>query len=494
MKIPIFVLIPFTIMTVSAFRQATPVAMTYLYVNLPIALFYLFWLKNPWAIIAFLLFSGYAVYQVMTIRSKDYNFRFTWSEILKILGLCIILVVVSGVSGVGGASTFDTALHLQKVFDLSHTDLPVYYQNAAAYASYYYGFYIVPGLLVNFVGNVTPVLFLWELGGMFIGLSWLYMLLKRNFFHLVLLFLVSGLLSFLVPLFNLENILFSPYFYFLDTRWNLLPMYLSLRWVPNQFIYTIILTGVVLYLKPHDLLKASTLLISGLFWAPFSALTIGIIFLVRAWPVLIKKKLPSLSAFLLTNAFLALFIILYLLANQTSDALEFTLTGSARILNYLSLACFEILIFYILTEPRYRQKTELKVTLVILLLLPLIKLGVGNDLFSRASLPLLLVLYIYFIKSFSYKTGKRPYRIAVMLLVSLLPLKYMGDNVRKFSTEPFYIPSASVDTYDLLKKNYQSKKIADQYLMNQDSFFYKFLLAKSPVKSSPSSSQAASSM
>lgn len=469
-------------MTVSAFRQAIPVAMTYLYINLPIALFYLFWLKNPWAITAFLLFAGYSVYQVRTIRSEEYNFHFKWSEILKILGLCIVLIVVSGVSGVGGASTFDTAHHLQKVYDLSHTELPVYYQNASAYASYYYGFYIVPGLLVNFVGNITPVLFLWELCGMFIGLSWLYMLLKRNFLHLILLFLVSGLLSFLVPLFNLENILLSPYFYFFDTRWNLLPMYLSLRWVPNQFIYTIILTGVVMYLKPGDLLKASTLLISGLFWAPFSALAIGIIFLIRVWPVLIKEKLPSLSVFLLVNAFFVAFIFLYLLANQTSNALEFTLTDPSRILNYLSLICFEILIFYSLTEPRYRQKTELKVTLAILVLLPLIKLGEGNDLFSRASLPLLLILYIYFIKSFSYKTRKRPYRIAVMLLVSLLPLKYIGDNVRKFSTEPFYVPSPSIDTYNLIKKDYQSQKIADQYLMNPNSIFYRCLLDKTAVK------------
>jgi len=465
-------------MTINAFRNNVPVAMTYLYVNLPIALFYLFWLRTPWAVAAFLLFSGYSVYQASTIKAEGYSFNFTGWEITRILVLGGVLVFVSGVSGIGGDPAFDISHHLQKVFDFSRSGLPIYYGSASSYASYYYGFYIIPGLLLNAVNNITLVFSLWELCGIYIGLSWLYLLLNRNFLHLTLLFLVSGLLSLLVPLFRLENFLFSPYFYFQDTRWNLLPMYLSLRWVPNQFIYTAILTGVVLYLRPRDLLNASTLLISGLFWAPFPTLMIGIIYLVRVVPVFVREKVSSMVVFLVINAFPTFFIFFYLTANQTSNALEFTLTDPARIFNYLCLICFEILIFYGLTEPVYRQKKELKVVLGILTLLPLIKLGIGNDLFSRASLPLLLILYIYFIKSLSCKTGKWAYRVVVMVLVSLLPLKYIGDNIRNFSLTPSYTPSAEVDTYYLIKKDYQSKKIADQYLMDQDSFFYKFLLAK----------------
>ncbi|MCD8538912.1 MAG: hypothetical protein LRY55_03475 [Leadbetterella sp.] len=435
-----------------------PLAVTYLYINLPVALFYFFWLRAPWGWIAFLLFVAYSFYQIVSIRSDEYNFRFTWPEVLMISGLCVILIVVSGISGVGGASTFDTSHHIQKVFDFSSSDPPIYYKNAAAYASYYYGFYIVPGLLLNSFGNITAVFFLWQFFGMFIGLSWLYLLLNRNYLHLILLFLVSGLLSFLAPLFRLDNFLFSPYFYFQDTQWNLLPMYLSLRWVPNQFIYTAILTGVIMYLKPRHLVHGSTLLISGLFWAPFPTLIMGVIYLIRVIPVLVKEKTASPSIFLVTNAFLVSFIFLYLIANQTSNSWEFSLTGSPRILNYISLVCFEILIFYGLTEPRFRQKTELKVALGILVLLPLVKLGAGNDLFSRASLPLLLILYIYFVKSLSYKTGKWPYRIVVMVLVSLLPLKYIGDNIRKFSLEPFYVPSEQIDTYSLIKKDYQKQE------------------------------------
>lgn len=465
-------------MTINAFRRSLPVILTYLYVSVPVSLFYLFWLRNPWAIVAFLLFLGYSVYQVTRIRSEKYNFHFTGSEILKILGLCVVLIVVSGVSGVGGASTFDTSHHIQKVFDLSHMHFPVYYKNATSYASYYFGFYIIPGLMLNILNHITSVFFIWELCGMFIGLLWLYLLLGRNYGYLILLFFVSGLLSFLIPLFRLDNFLLSPYFYFQDTRWNLLPMYLSLRWVPNQFIYTAILTGLVMYLRPRDLMNSSVLLISGLFWAPFPAFIIGIIYLGRVWPALVKKKASSLFIFLLINGFLASFILLYLLANKTSNSLEFTLTTYDRILNYFSLICFEILVFYALTESRYQQRTEMKLTLGILMFLPLIKLGEGNDLFSRASLPLLLILYIYFLKSFSYKTGKWKYRMIVMVMVSLLPLKYIGDNLRKFSLKPFHVPSARIDTYNLIRKDYQSQKVADQYLMSPDSFFYKFLLKR----------------
>ena len=463
-------------MTKNAVRRQLPVAMTFLYINLPLALFYLFWLKTAWATVAVLLFTGYSVYQASKTGSEENDLRFTRIEILKILALCTLLVLVSGVSGIGGRSTFDISHHIQKVFDFSHAQIPIYYEHAADYASYYYGFYIIPGLLLNFTGNITFVFFVWELAGMFIGLSWLYLVLKRNFLHLILLFLVSGLLSFLVPLFRMENFLFSPYFYFQDTRWNLLPMYLSLRWVPNQFIYTIILIGVVLYIRPRNLIHCSTLLISGLFWAPFPTLIIGIIYGIRLAPHLLKNL--TTGAFLLINAFLSAFIFLFLMANQTSNFIEFTLTDPGRILNYLGLVCFEVLIFFVLTESRFRQKTEMKVVLGLLLLLPLIKLGIGNDLFSRASLPLLLILYIYFIRSLSFKTRKQPYRIALMVLVSLLPLKYIGNNISKFSLDPFYVPSANVDTYKLIMKDYQSKKVADQYLMNQNSFFYKYLLDK----------------
>lgn len=463
-------------MNINRAHRAGLVWLTFLYINIPLVLFYLYWLKWYWVLPTVLLFFAYTVFQANRLRTEP--LEFTWGEIAKLLGLSGVLVLVSGISGVGGKSTFDIIHHLQKVYDFTQSSLPIYYEEPAAYASYYFGFYIVPGLLLGIVENISLVMGLWEWIGIYLGLTWMYLLLKRNFLHLLLLFFVSGFLSIMIPLIQGENLLTSPYFYFKDTRWNLLPMYLSLRWVPNQFIYTLILTGMLLYLQPKKLIHVSTLLLSGLFWTPFPTLVLGCIYLLRLYPVLLESSKRFLLSFFGINLFLASFLVFFLTANQTSTGIEFTLNSSDRWINYLGLIGGEILIFYLLLEPKYRKQNVLTLVMVLLLFLPLFKLGMGNDLYSRASLPLLMVLYLYFVKSLGTPSPRQVLRLVVLLFVAFLPLKYIGDNLRHFSLKPHYVPQEQYDTYDLIQRDYQSSAVADQYLMDTNSVFYKYLLDK----------------
>jgi hypothetical protein len=460
-------------------RQTGLVGLTFLYINLPVVLFYAYWLQWYWIFPTVVLFSAYSVYQCYKLGTE--TLQFTWKELLQLLILSIVLVLVSGISGVGGKSTLDVIHHLQKVYDFSQSSLPIYYDRPAAYASYYFGFYIVPGLVLGFAENINLVMGVWEWLGMFLGLSWMYLLLRRNFFLVGLLFLMSGLLSLFIPLLNGDNILTSPFFYFKDTRWNLLPMYLSLRWVPNQFIYTLIVTGMLLYLPQKKLLYMSTLLLSGLFWTPFPTLVLGCIYLIRVFPSLVSKNKKFLFQFFTVNSFLAAFLVLFLVANQTSTGIEFTLTTTDRWINYLWLIVGEILIFYLLLEPEHRKKKVVRAVMILLLILPLWKLGMGNDLYSRASLPLLMILYIYFLKSLKVASSLQTARWVVLLLVALLPLKYLGDNLRHFSLKPHYTPNTKYDTYDLIERDYQSIEVANQYLMDQHSVFYRYLLDKKIV-------------
>ncbi len=460
-----------------------PVALAVLYVNIPLVLFYYYWLVNPWKILTATLFTGLTFYQIFA--SSNIQIQISAFEKTKIFLLTAALMLVSGITGIGGSSTLDLIHHLQKTYDFSSKSLPIYYDNPSAFASYYFGFYIVPGLILKHVSNIHLLLGIWEMLGLYLGLTWLYLICKRNFYHILLLFFISGVLSFIMPLLEGKNLLSSSYFYFYETRWNLLPMYLSLRWVPNQFIYTLIVTGIVLYLRPKELVNLSSLFIAGLFWAPFVAIILGIIYLLKVWPEFSKTKVKNLSIYLGLNVLATLGVALYLLSNQTSSAIEFTLTSSESILNYLLLLFGEIIIFYLLTEKRYKLLMEMKISIVLLIILPMVKLGVGNDLYSRATMPLLLILYLYFIKSLSYPSQWKWAKILLIGIVSFLPIKYIGSNLKHFSWRPHYVPSEIKDNYDLILRDYQSKTVANQYLMKENSIFYKYLLdKKNPPKTS----------
>lgn len=454
---------------------------TYLYINSASLFFSWCWLASPWKYLCSLAVIVLSVVQLSRISMVQVKLGSV--DLLKIAFWACIFTLLAGVSGIGGASTFDIRHQLQKVFDIQSLGMPIYYPGEG-YASYYFGFYIVPGILLYWIKNVSLVVLFWEILGLSIGLSWLYLAFNKRVLGLVLLFLVSGLLSFLVPLWNGESILSSSFFYFTETQWHILPMFQSYKWVPNQFIYVLILVGLVLNLRQGKLIHISSLVVSGLFWAPFSTLIIGLIYLAVIFKqrseISFEKK--DLIIFLGCNSIVAFFLLLYLAGNNTSGSVEFLLSDFGRLRMYVLLVFFEVIVFYLLIGQQYKYRVELMVSLGILLVLPLIKMGVGNDLFSRSTLPVLMIVYIYFIKSLLDR-GKHFYvRLCLLGLVSILPLKYLSYGVINFSTKPYYSPTNEKNTYTLIEEDYQSKKVAGQYLLREDSFFYKHLLSKESKK------------
>lgn len=462
--------------------------LTFFYVNFSALMFFIAWLKAPWNYITSVLFIALSVFQYYKLSKYIISEDNTSSKNLLLLAfMAAAVTLLAGVSGIGGTSTFDIRHHLQKVFDISTKSLPIFYSTPESYASYYFGFYIIPGWMLPLVKSLNLLLLFYEVVGLFIGFYWLTLFTKKKALVLILLFLMSGLLSILVPLFQHQNLLKSEFFYFFDTRWNLLPMYLAYRWVPNQFIYAVILSGLVVSVPSKQLPNISTLLISGLFWAPFVAISVGLIFCCRIMASMEfkKEKNRDILLYLAFQAFLAGFMLLFLAGNLSSTSFEFTLINGTRLANYFALICAEILVFYLLIKPEYCKKPELKAALVLLLTLPLLKLGIGNDLYSRASLPALLILYFYFANSLLTKSRYHWFKIALTVLVALLPLKYMGFGALNFSLTPTYTPSSKEDTFTLIEKDYNSRMVAEQYLLSKESFFYKHLLNKNEETDQP---------
>lgn len=462
--------------------------LTFIYINTSLFLFYQNWILSPLSYIVSSIFLLYSVFQFRKIEvEKDDKIRKV--NLMSILLISIVLTLISGISGFGGISTFDINHHLQKVVDISQLDWPIYYSEPNTFASYYFGFYLLPGLLNSFLGNVKIITFFWDSLGLFIGIFWILIFFNSSLLRAVFVFCHSGLLSIIFPILNQEILFYSKYFYFSDVPWFLLPNYLSLRWVPNQFIYSLILVGVLLnFVNTKNIYYLTTLIISGLFWAPFPTLFIGIFYVVKLSNNFREKSQMfgyDSFCYIVINLFLLSFVFLLLVSNETSQSFTFSITSTERFVEYLYLTIFEVLVFYLLIKKEYRKRADVVIAFVILIFLPLFKLGNANDLYARGSVPMILILFLYFIKSidFTYLLHFRNVtRIILIVSLSFLPAKYFVYGLVNFKIDLEY--KKSRDVYTLIKKDYQSKKIADQYLINSNSIFYRYLLNKSNVRNS----------
>ena len=458
----------------------------FLYINSSLFLFFLNWISTPYSFLISFVFLGYSVSQFLSINLVHYPV-FNRNHLYWIGFISLVLTVVSGISGLGGLPQFDINHHLHKIVDIGKLTWPIYYFDPRSFASYYFGFYTVPGLVYTFFGNVKLVAFCWELLGVYIGLFWIYLFFNKSILKTALVFGHSGLLSIIMPLFKNESLFTSKYFSFSDIPWFLLPNYFTLRWVPNQFIYGVIAIGLFLYFrKTKNLIYISTIVIAGFFWAPFVSLFFGLIYFVSLIHCLYRGYIAwdkNLVYHLVINSFLLSIIFLYLISNQTSQSIIFLIDSKQRIINYCLVLFLEVLVFYSLIQKKYKLRIELLVALVSLITLPLFKLGNGNDLFARGSFPMIFIVFLYFIKSIKFNTTLvNIKRIVLLLLISILPAKYLIHSVLNFSFKLDF--KESRDVYIAIKRDYQSKKVADQYLMNSNSFFYKYLLKKDSINCS----------
>lgn len=458
---------------------------TFIYVNISLFLFYQTWVSSPYSFFTSMIFVGFTIFQIKKINIE--HIAVVGKRDLILLSvLSLVLILASGVSGLGGIPAFDINHQLQKVVDAGHLKWPIYYREPASYASYYYGFYLIPGLIYSIIGNVKLVMLVWETLGTFLGLYWIFLFLNSNILKTVLVFSHSGLLSILAPLVKQESLIFSRYFYFSDVPWSLLPNYLSLRWVPNQFAFCLIIVGMFLYFRnTKNILYLSTLFISGFFLAPFVSFFVGIIYLSKL-AIIFREKLSNqkkeVLSFLIVNGFLVIFLLFYLISNKTSQSFEFQLNTTERIRNYLLLILIEVLILYSFIYKKYRKLMEVRIALVILFLIPLYKLGHYNDFYARGNLPMILILFLFFLKSLKFDISyKNLCRLTFIVLMSITPVKYFFYAMSGFSLNTTFKESENVHT--LLMKDFQSKDIADQYLMNSNSIFYKYLLNKPTIES-----------
>lgn len=422
---------------------------SYLYFLIPLYILLLFWLK--WYVsIPLMLALGVATYYASkTFEAKTTGEYAKLFNCKKWIALGSIIIIINILSGAGGFffQNWDYRTRNAILHDLINFDWPVKYaySNAAdidllgskGIFSYYFAFWL-PGALVGKAFGfsiASAFMLLWQTAGVFI----FFYLVSRHLGgvkmrYIIILLLFSGLDIFgkyiMVDVLHMS----PPPIYEVAGRidiWTPDFGYSSfitqLFWVFNQslpaWIATILLVSQVHYKNygyiASILLPFAPLPLLGLFYLMLIFIAFGINFSGLVSLSRIKELMSKQSVL----AFIAIIpVILLFLTNPNGQAkgIVFARNGFSIdiVWEYLLFIAIEVGYFVLLFNMK-NYKLLLS-ALVFLAILPVFYVGMSRDLCNRASIPLLVILYLLVIRAYDRfrpnKGGLRMIIFSVLLL------------------------------------------------------------------------------
>ena len=293
-----------------------------IYLLLPNLLFCVGWFKIPYSI---LLPIGFIYLLLREFRKTDNSNPLSVKELVS---LSTIAAFWTFFCGAGGLSTqsLDWLAHNSKFYDLYKNPWPNYFPEIDRSSCYYFGYYLVPSALSKLAGTLLPsVIVLWTWLGFFLGLGWIYLLINKNIYLLLLLPFVRGvgqLVALLLTKLHIHHAqipIINP---------SLRSVFQQTLFVPNQVIPALIVSGIVL----HDFfvrkkMDDSFLLITLSFvWAIFPSIYLVLIFgALFVQKYLVKNKfkeifrLSSIRNYLLPGLLFIPVFVYFLSSAQTAE-------------------------------------------------------------------------------------------------------------------------------------------------------------------------------
>ena len=429
-------------------KSSTLRKISYLYLILPIIVFYLGYIKLfisiPLAIGLLFLFKR--LVQAKKIKEES---TFLPKKYIVILG--IVITIICFFAGMGGNFYQSNDYHWRNAIfrDLINFDWPVYYENIDASLCYYIGHWIIPAIVAKpfllissnvawQIGNI--MLLLWSSFGVLLAMLWLIYLLqikkaKYVLFAVAAFLLFSGMDFVGADFFN-RKVIAGKHLEWWTPGVQFSSMITQLFWVFNQAIVPWIIT--LMFLKEDS---PKNYLALGLLCLPYGPLPFcGIVFLFvgKGITFFIKAIKNRKVAVFFKDVFsaqniLALILIfpVYLLYYSNNSA---TTGGGFRLatefLNYTSLKnifvfwLLEIGIIYIILFWKNRKNVLFHLSFLGLLFCPFFKIGYSADFCMRASIPLLVVCAYYVINTlyqyFNKKKKKTFTTVTMTILVEIL--------------------------------------------------------------------------
>ncbi|TKT91729.1 hypothetical protein [Dyadobacter frigoris] len=475
------------------------------YLMLPNILFFYNWTNTSIAIIgiALLLFLFY-----IELKSIDFNdsSKITNKDILIVVLLSGLLTLFSGVTGFC-YQTLDYWGHNAKFYDLASHNWPVRVPKHGAVVSYYFGYYTVPAILFKITGVFSEsIIFIWTSLGLAIGIMWIYVVLNKraSFVILALCFgdfshvLGTVLRAFSIKLYEQND--------FGIENWSILE---NLFWVPNQVIPTLIIGGMFTYIfiKKIDFFLIVLPISLSFWWAVFPAFTSGILIGILGIRQILISNFNLQWRNIICRVFVpfltCLPILIFFLSHNDTPVSGFLWQFKADFNNTLSeysvniginVLAFLLSFHYLRTHDfPLINSSSFVVVVILILVLPLYRLGKVNDFLFRGMMPLLLIVGLYLLYPICQYSWRRILGLVrnsitgVAFILFLISSQFLGITriYRAVSVNLVTAKLAQVSfkpvPYDFYPNVYEalcgkwSQQEANQYLGEADSFYEKYI-------------------
>ena len=463
----------------------------YLYIFLPFLIFLAGWIKPCIAFPALFLFALGLFYMTKTLPQK-----FQLPEAKIIIVAIIIIAFWTYLSGIGGF-VFQNSDHLWRnaTFEaLVNNTWPVrkeIYENEQAITKsliYYIGFWLPSSIIGKIFGIKLGYIFqyFWAVLGLFLFFCLVNQLTNKNFILNVIIFIFFSGLDVVGVLIKNGTFLLTDTTQHIEwwSSFQFSSMTTQLFWVFNQAIYAWVLTVLILLQDNNKTIIA--LWSTGLLCCtlPFVGMIPYLLYVIIK-NICINKRDAIKDIFsyynIIMGGIIGILSFLFLRGNSPNQNLGFAFCGKSIkgfVFGYLLFLILEVFIYFPLIYQITSNKKILILTGIVLTLCPLITVGDGYDFCMRASIPALIVLYLFInnaLQQINLKSRKYILLVVLYLIGSITPIFEINRTCRETLTryqtnQPIH--DGSVDESSLF--------IDSQYFSHysgeiNDSFFFEYL-------------------
>lgn len=485
----------------------------YLYITIPIFIFFGTWLKLYIGIPMAAVF-GFGLWKML---KKDYFGHMGAFEVPRkaLIVSCILLLTWVWVSGNGGFfyQTWDQHARNAILRDLINYSWPVVYPNTGCGLVYYLMHWIVPAIFGKLFGWTAAniALLIWTaLGVLLTFFMLLYICKARKSWHVMTISIVfitfSGINQIGMALMDMIGkgaygltVLGSEGQTFSSDAWlnGINGMQYSnnntlLAWVYNQTIVPWI--ALPLILENRKVRNFAFIGFCILPYAPLPFCGFLVVFLILAFiwvvPVIKKRRFKLLvgEVFSVPNicASFSVFIVflLYFKNNVQGTNVGTYIQGDINARQFLLLIIAFVLfwllkigVYYLILLKHYKKDILFFSIGIVLAIIPFIKIGSSADFCMRASIPWTFLLMIYILQYFIKEEKKNTKMLTTVLLISSLTLggyNMFTDTV--WELKQIYVQRQFPITADE-KKSFENDKGGGNFLTDNadEKAFYKYL-------------------
>ncbi len=409
----------------------------YLYLALPIIIFFAFWLKPIYSLPSIILILA-ALGRIL-LRDSTINInKIDWESCKKLVFCLIIICIWVYLSGVGKfVYQNPDHPHRNAIFTtLVRGHWPIIYESMGDYLDrplalvYYFAFWLPSAVVGKLVSIEAGFAFqaVWAAAGIFLAFCLFCEIRGRvQIRDLVIFMLFSGLDIIRVLILNPEaEILSADHIEYWNAGMQYSSFTTQLFWVFNQAVPAWLIIALILAQKDRRTL---------VFIYSFSVLSctfpaVGMIPILiyqavvcRYEPALHwKKNIGRLIKEICTwenivcGGFIGIISYLFLRTNSSSQIQEVVHLNITAYLLFLFCEVF----FYFLLLHKYCSKCGLYyICMLSLILIPFVRIGGYYDFCMRASIPALYVLYLYVAKVLDQCMHKKDYPVLAALILTL---------------------------------------------------------------------------